>query len=456
MSESLRRYVFQPLERRGVLLGIQAGQLVAIGGAVVVALVAGPAVGGVPGTTLGVALIGATTAAALWGPAGRPLIHWAPLWVGWVVRRASGPSLSSDPLDGHAMGARPVVKWPRSALPGVELGESACSVGVITDRRHGSLVGVLPVRGRSFTLLDGSQQVQRLEGWKAVLGAVGRTGSPLRRVQWIERNQPANGSGGADWGNDAGPPTVAIEAARRSYGELIDGAAAAQMHDAWLVLSVAGRAGSSAEDALGRELRLLEGQLRNVDLLPGRPLGREDLGVLLSAAGGGRRPAATQEQWACLVADDLWHATYWVAEWPRVEVPPDFMTPLLMSTGRRTVSVTMAPIPIDRAIREARSSRTADLADAELRRRAGFLSSARREKEAEGAVRREQELADGHCEYRFSGYVTVTASDPDGLARACAETEHAAQAAHLELLRLYGRQAEAFTWTLPLARGLVS
>jgi hypothetical protein len=32
--------------------------------------------------------------------------------------------------------------------------------------------------------------------------------------------------------------------------------------------------------------------------------------------------------------------------------------------------------------------------------------------------------------------------------------EQAARAAHLELRRLYGRQAEAFTWTLPLGRGL--
>ena len=69
-------------------------------------------------------------------------------------------------------------------------------------------------------------------------------------------------------------------------------------------------------------------------------------------------------------------------------------------------------------------------------------------------IRREAELADGHADYRFSGYVTVTAADRDGLEAACAETEQVAERAHLELRRLYGRQAEAFTWTLPLARGL--
>jgi hypothetical protein len=50
--------------------------------------------------------------------------------------------------------------------------------------------------------------------------------------------------------------------------------------------------------------------------------------------------------------------------------------------------------------------------------------------------------------------VTVTAGDPEELAAACAEVEQSAHQAHLDLRRLYGQQAEGFTWTLPLARGL--
>ena len=114
----------------------------------------------------------------------------------------------------------------------------------------------------------------------------------------------------------------------------------------------------------------------------------------------------------------------------------------------------MAPVPSDQALRQARSARTADVADEQLRARAGFLPSARREKESEGTARRELELADGHCEFRFSGYVSVTAPDLESLLATCAETEHLAQAAHVELRRLFGRQAEARTWTLPLGRGL--
>jgi hypothetical protein len=137
-----------------------------------------------------------------------------------------------------------------------------------------------------------------------------------------------------------------------------------------------------------------------------------------------------------------------------VDVGPGFLVPLLTGSGRRAVSVVMAPVAPDRSLREVRSARTADVADAELRSRAGFLPSARREREAEGVARREAELADGHCEFRFSGYVTVSARDPSGLAAACTEVEHAAQSARLDLRRIYGRQREAFTWTQPFGRGL--
>jgi hypothetical protein len=243
-----------------------------------------------------------------------------------------------------------------------------------------------------------------------------------------------------------------------------------QSHETWLVLSVGGgrRAGGGerALEQLRRELRLLDGHLRNADLRSPGPLGLDALCELL--AGAYRRQLAalsspqrcrpwamaTDESWSALRADGTWHATYWIAEWPRLDVSPDFLTPLLLGEGRRTVSVLMAPVSADRAAREARAARAADVADEELRARAGFLPSARRGREAEGVLRRETELADGHAEYRFAGYVTVTGADRDDLEAACVEAQQAAQLSQLELCRLYGRQEEAFTWTLPLGRGL--
>jgi hypothetical protein len=114
----------------------------------------------------------------------------------------------------------------------------------------------------------------------------------------------------------------------------------------------------------------------------------------------------------------------------------------------------MAPVGPAEAARQVEAARTADAADEQLRRRAGFLATARRRRQAEGVMRRESELAEGHGEFRFSGYVTVTVSERGELDDACAEVEQCARQANLELRRLYGQQQAAFTWTLPLARGL--
>jgi hypothetical protein len=467
VAEPSRRYTFHPLEQRGVLIGLQAGQIATLLGGAAAALLAAQAVPGPAGPALAVAVLAVAASGALRSRAGRPLAAWVPVVVGWVARRSHGPVLAAEPQTAR-------VGVAGSGFAGVSVVEVAGwpghdALGLVRDRRSDMWAAVIPVRGQSFVLLDADDQVGRLEAWRAVLGTLARPGTPLRRIQWIHRSVP---SAGGDLAAAGRPPAggAGREAARESYQQLVTGAGlVTQSHQAWMVLAVAGPGrggrGDRALDELRREVRLLDGHLRNADLRAGPPLGGAALGELLAGAHGGapggggwpgRRPwpMATDEAWSMLRVDGTWHASYWVAEWPRVDVTPDFLTPLLLCDGRRTVAVVMAPVPADRAAREARAARAADVADEELRSQAGFLPSARRGREAEGVLRREAELAEGHAEYRFSGYVTVTAGDRDGLEAACVETEQAAQRAHLELRRLYGRQAEAYTWTLPLGRGL--
>ncbi len=69
-------------------------------------------------------------------------------------------------------------------------------------------------------------------------------------------------------------------------------------------------------------------------------------------------------------------------------------------------------------------------------------------------ARRELELADGHAHYRFTGYVTVGAPDPDALDEAVAAVEQSAARAGIELRRCYGAQLESLLCTLPFGRGL--
>ena len=132
-----------------------------------------------------------------------------------------------------------------------------------------------------------------------------------------------------------------------------------------------------------------------------------------------------------------------------------FMDAILgSSTIVRTVAVTFEPLPPDRSAREVEAAITSDRADSELRRRFGQSETARQRQAHEAAIRREGELAAGHGEVRLSGFVTVSGRDEHNLELACSEVLQHAARARLELHRMYGQQAEAFTFTLPLARGL--
>ncbi len=60
---------------------------------------------------------------------------------------------------------------------------------------------------------------------------------------------------------------------------------------------------------------------------------------------------------------------------------PGLPGPLLLGSVRRSVAVVMEPVSPARAVRQVEQARTADLADSELRRRGGFLATARRARE---------------------------------------------------------------------------
>jgi hypothetical protein len=132
-----------------------------------------------------------------------------------------------------------------------------------------------------------------------------------------------------------------------------------------------------------------------------------------------------------------------------------FMDALLgRSSVVRSVAVTFEPVSPERSTREVEAAVTRDRADRELRHRFGQSETARQRQAQEATIRREAELAAGHAEVRLSGFVTVSGRDLDDLRHACSEVHDHAARARLELHRMYGQQAEAFTFTLPLCRGL--
>ena len=370
----------------------------------------------------------------------------------------------------------------------------AADMGMVVDRSARTAAAVLAVRGHSFALLGHRQQDSTIAGWARVLSSMAREGSDVHRLQWIESCLPDDG--GAVRRHRAAHAVLDEEsAAGRSYLTLLDESApATRRHRVLLVVSIhTGRSSRAIRVAgggtvgtgvvLGREILSLQRSLGATDVTmdgvlgpgalvrvireassptvdterDGDPLGAGPSGepdTEPDPAPGWPWPMAVEPQWDAIRTDATWHATYWIAEWPRVEVTPDFLGPLLFLPLRRTITMTMEPVSPSRAARQVAQARTADIADGELRRRNGFLTTARHTREKESVEERDVELSDGHAQYRFSGYVTVTAESRGELAAACVAVEQAAGQSRVELRLLYGEQDVGFTCSLPLGRGL--
>jgi hypothetical protein len=469
-----RRYLFAPLERRGVVAGLRGGQIGTLGAGLVAAVGVLRAFPSTIGLLIAIAVVGASVAVTFVAVGDRSLDQWVPVVARYGALRVR-PRFRSRPARQKRRPVEVPAPFKTLTIAQLDRGVGERPAVMIVDRAAGTLGSVLAVRGHSFALLAAADKERRLASWGAVLASMARHGGVVSRIQWLERT--VGGDADALARHLAGNRSLEADApATRSYTALIaEAGPLTQEHECFVVLTIAKRGGKTV---LQRELRLLEAQLRAADLDVSGALSQRDFAAFLRTsfdlaartalarraaahpdlAGAdlaGSWPASTTTDWSAYQTDAARHATFWVAEWPRIEVGPDFLSPLLLRAGgHRTVSLTMAPVNPAEGFREAEAARTAALADDELRQRAGFLGTARRRRENEGLLRREAELADGHAAYRFSGYVTISADDQASLEDACSEVVQLAHQCRLDLRRLYGLQDLAFTWTLPLGRGL--
>jgi hypothetical protein len=451
-GEHSTRYRFGPRERGGTLAGWRAGQIVTVGVGLVFGVVVlrwEPNAAGVASAIAILVLYGALATVPF---GGRTSEEWVPVAVCWGTRR-----LAPGGRGGRGMGALRGLRLLRAGWQ---------DMGVVHDRSMRTLTAALSLRGASFALLGPDEQDRRVGAWSSVLASLAREGSPVYRVQWVAASFPDEGHGARAYVHAEESAVDLTSAATASYESLLaDMDSHACAHDVVLALQV--RCAKSVEGGcatLAREVASVVRLLGDADVSVDKILGVDDLARLWlrtyearvekTAPVADPWPMGMEERWSTVRVDAMVHATFWVAEWPRVEVRSDFLAPLLLGTARSTFSVVMAPLGPDAAIRKVEASRTADLADAELRRRGGFVSTARHARESEVLARREAELSEGHASFRFAGFVTVSAPDEDALESACDVVQHGAGQSRLMLRRLYGDQASAYTCTLPLCRGL--
>jgi hypothetical protein len=474
-------YRFGPLERRGILGPVRAGQAAILGAGVVVAILVldrAPSAGGVMAA---IVLLTVATLLAVAPLGHRTLEQWLPVLAAFAWRRISGRARfrSALPVHGFVTRRRPAVAVP-PALRALEIRELEYrdrTVGALSERGGRRITAVLACRVVAFSLLDAEAQERRLARWGVVLASA--ASGTIRRIQWIERTAPAQGDELARWLHAERDPAVPLRGTPmiESYLELIGSTArVTQEHEILVAVQVDARRGGTqalleeteriAQGLEAAEVKVLgaltAGQLSRALRTAFDPYARAELAALETAdpqrdglSEHNAWPLGTREAWDHYQSDGAVHATYWIAAWPRIDVSPMFMDALLgRSSSVRTVAVCFEPLAPDRSTREVEAAVTRDRADRDLRRRFGQTDTARQRQAEEATMRRESELAAGHGEVRLAGFVTVSGRDPDDLRRSCAEVlEHAARA-RLELHRLYGQQADAFAFTLPLCRGL--
>jgi Putative type VII ESX secretion system translocon, EccE len=491
-------YRFGPLERRGLLGALRAGQATIIAVGAVAAIGVLDTAPSAAGAVLATGLFGLACTFTLIPFGRRSADEWAPLAITFLGRRLSGRRWFRSaapvrgiraPLSGARISHPPdeMPPQPPRALREVRIAAldyRGRPIGALSERSGRRLTAVLACRVGAFSLLDPESQERRLGRWGLVLS--GAAGTPIRRIAWVERTAPAQGDELVRWLHSERDPAVPLRGTPiiESYLELIGTTArVTQEHEILVAVQVEGRRGRDGRvDAVDRVLleetervaqgleaaevkvlgALSTGQLARTLRTAFDPYARAELATL-EAADPGRDglteahawPLGAGEAWDHYRCDGALHATYWIAGWPRVEVSPMFMEALLgRSSVVRTVAVTFEPIRPERSTREVEAAITRDRADRELRHRFGQSETARQRQAQEATARRESELAAGHCEVRLAGFVTVSGRDQEELRRASNEVlEHAARA-RLELHRMYGQQAEAFTFTLPLCRGL--
>ncbi|MFZ4583842.1 MAG: PrgI family protein [Acidimicrobiia bacterium] len=499
MSSGQRSFRIGPPQRNTFIAGLSLAQIICIAVALVGSLglirllpfgVAAP---------IAIVLSGVCLALGFLPIGGRRLDEWAPALIAWFRRTNAGTRrtfISPTPLVGEVIG-----KGGRSVPPPVLAGvkimkvglEGGRELGIIKDGKEGTYSAVIEVRSETFALLDAGEQERRLSAWASVLANCAREGTAIHRLQWIERAIPEDGDAIEGYLREhialpSDHPLV------ESYRNLIEQAGpVTQQHQIFIVVQVSTvrshralrqhtKGGASTDEGaceiLVREIKNLENVMRQADLrvvgalnsrdvayhlrtafdpaavrkLAARAQGDEDL---KGTAPRNAWPMATEVKWNSYRTDGSHHATFWVAEWPRIDAPADFLAPLLLQTRcDRVVSVVMEPVSPSKALRDVEQAHTTYIADQEIRDRAGYTVTARRKREYEALMRKEQELADGHAAYRFSAYVSVTAENDEQLEWVSTEVEQAAHMSRLDLRRCWGEQDTAFCCTLPLGRGL--
>ena len=373
---------------------------------------------------------------------------------------------------------------------------SGMDIGVVHDPAEKTYAAFVELSGRDYALLAEVERVRLNDLWSGIFDRYEDASSPVSRIQVLERTIPEDGEALSRTFEALRVEAPGLEKVQESYDELVSQAAPlAQRHECYVGVKVDLRRLAASREAKRRgggnarrgallivhdEVSVLAQNLVGAELtvhgaLPPRLLAEV---IRFGYDPRQRGPAAERDRarpedseegldpehaWPVYSEDHLgyyradggFHITGHIREWPRSRVPAGFLRPLLLDTTyMRTLSLTYEVRPGEIARKEFRASATNDSLIRRVRTSWGFRDTPEKQMERENVFRAEREAAEGHAVIAWSGYVTCSGQTVEEAEDAWAEAVSRASASNLELQRLYGLQEAAFTYTLPVCRGL--
>ena len=501
-SSGPRTYFGWQAERVEFMFGLSMQRTLLIAAALVLALWP------VFSASLGSGVVAWPLAAVLGGSAmvrvaGRTADEWASSFLSYQYLRLRGlTKFASGPFNpAFARTAEKDAGWD---LPGIlaplELlevdGGAAGSIGVAHHRIDKTFTAVARVSTPGIGLIDSFRRGQRVSSWGSLLAGLCVEGSPITRIQVMQRTVPESGASLRRWDaahQDPEAPGLAVNTVRTL---LATSTLASSRRETFLAFTLDARraagpiksAGGGADGAalvLARHLRAQSSQIVAADLQIEAWLTGRDLSEVIRTAYdpdaarhlAERRanhgaptapgmPAGVAPEFAApsaAVSEPTFYkhcgaitATYWISAFPRTHVSATSLAPVLGEAAhRRAYSMHIQPLPprvAEKLVMRERMSRSVQV---RLRQRTGQIVPEHEQVALERAEQQDAERAAGHGLVRFTALVSVTVTDIDQLPDACAALEADAAAANLECQRVYYAQDTAFAAVaLPLGQAL--
>ena len=505
---------WQP-ERVAFLFGLSARRAAVLSGAVLAAIMPlGTSDIGSALVLWPMAIVLAT--AALVRVAGRTGDEWLSGLLSYAVIRAQGQHRYAggpfgprwaESTGAVSAGTATVEEASQLELPGILASLRLLSVpaagrdlAVVENRHDHTYTAVARMRFPGIGLSDSARRDQRVAGWGALLASLCTEGTPMVRVQAVQRLVPESGAALRAWHENHASPAAPGLAAQVASDLLASATVTTSRREAYLAVTMdARRAGSQVKAAGGgdlgaaavlvRHLRGMQQALGGADLEVEDWLGTRDLAEVIrtafdpdsqsalaarraratGAAARGRTaeptppgispdlagPVYAESRPGSYVHDGAVSVSYWVHSWPQSQAYCTALGPLLADgSHRRSFGMCFEPLSPRQAERAVMRERTARHVAVRMRQRTGQLVPEHERAAMDRALSQDAERAAGHGLVRFTGYVTVTAGEAS-IDDACAALEADAAAARIELRRVWFAQDTGFALgVLPLGLAL--